>query len=182
MTTGNEKLRTQRFFQLNSTTSVCPTFARIKDFQIVHNFFFKVANKLGLGRLSYHFSSGFRIPADFKSFVVSFFFDSEIWHFKKIVLGAFLSLTKRISANFTRFPSLVLSKHPTFMSFGLKIGPTSLIFDIWLMHQKLDFAQQLLKNRTHSTLNFWKIGPTLHSVFSFHLTFMSYGIYQTFPC
>ena len=72
MTTGNEKL--QRFFQLNSTTSVCSTFARIKDF---HNFF-KVANKLGLGRLSYHFSSGFRIPADFKSFVVSFFFDSEI--------------------------------------------------------------------------------------------------------
>ena len=88
-----------RFFQLNSTTSVCPTFARIKDFQIVHNFFFKVANKLGLGRLSYHFSSGFRIPADFKSFVVSFFFDSEIWHFKKIVLGAFLSLIKKISAN-----------------------------------------------------------------------------------
>ena len=78
MTTGYEKLRTQRFFQLNSTTSVCPTFARIKDFQIVHNFFFKVANKLGLGRLSYHFSSGFRIPADFKSFVVSFFFDSEV--------------------------------------------------------------------------------------------------------
>ena len=30
----------------------------------------------------------------------------------------------------TRFLSLVLSKHPTFMGFGLKIGPSSVIFDI----------------------------------------------------
>ena len=89
-----------RFFQLNSTTSVCPTFARIKDFQIVHNFFFKVANKLGLGRFSYHFSSGFRIPADFKSFVVSFFFDSEIWHFKKNRFGGIFESYKE---NFGEF-------------------------------------------------------------------------------
>ena len=52
-------------FALWKAASVCePSRTRIKDFSAQFN---KVANKLGLGRLSYHFSSK-GLPADFKKF------------------------------------------------------------------------------------------------------------------